>query len=191
MPLAVAVFLHLVGVITMFVGIGTLVFSVVAARHARSVGELRAILGPLTAGRKIGFETIGVIDGVVIAGVLLTAIPGAYLAWRMDTFSSDWLRTATVAFLAIAPLGVFVVNPRLHGLMAAAAGPAATPLDKALLARIHSPAVPLALCMMVCTLLAIVFIMTSKPPLSGSLLAVAGGLSSGALLGLIAVRWLP
>lgn len=120
----------------------------------------------------------------------MTAFSGTYLAWRMDRFSSDWVRAATAAFLAIAPLGAGVVNPRLHGIMAAADGPSATPLNAALLARTHGPAMPVALCVMACTLLRIVFIMTNKPSLSVSLIAVACGLSGGLLTGLLATRWL-
>ena len=82
-------FLHITRVITMFVGIGTLTFSVVASRRAISIGEVRSIVGPLAAGRKVGFESIGVIDVVVIVGVVLTALPGSYLAWRIDNFSAS------------------------------------------------------------------------------------------------------
>jgi hypothetical protein len=190
MPYTVAIFFHLVGVITMFSGIATLIFSVLAIRRARSLGELRAVLAPLTAGKRIGFESVGVIDVLVIAGVLCTAIAGVYLASQTDRFSEAWIRAATVAFLLIAPLGAGVVNPRLHGIMAAAVGPSDTPLDGRLLARTHSAVMPVALCVMASIMLSIVFLMTNKPPLTGSLITLACGLAGRLLTGCLVARWL-
>jgi len=181
MPYTFAVFLHIIGVIVMFVGLGTLTFSIFAIRRATLVGEVRAILGPLTRGRRIGFESIGLIDVVVIVGVLLAAVPGGYVAWGTDRFSAGWIRVATVTFLAIAPLGPAIVNPRVHAIARGAVGASEASLDPTLLARTHSRLLAGALNLMITMLLAIVFLMTIKPSLVGSLITVAIGLCVGLL----------
>ena len=184
MSYAVTLFVHLTGVITMFVGVGTLIFAVLAMRRARSVAEVRAIVVPLTIGRRMGFEWISVIDLVVIVGVLLIALSGVSMASQIHTFSAAWVRVATVAFLLIAPLGPFVVNPRLHVIARTAAAPPAAPLDDMLAARTHSVVLAVALTLMAAVLLAIVFLMTNKPSLYWSIAIVAGAAILAVLTGL-------
>lgn len=161
---SIALFFHVIGAITLFVGLGVLILANLALRRARRVEQLRALIGPLTAGRKIAFEHISLIDVLVVTGVLLIGATALYMvtnAWSLDV---AWIRVAIVSTLLIAPLGPAMVNPRLHAIARATDAPSDGPLDASVTARTHDPVLTTALSVMASTLVGIVFLMTNKPP---------------------------
>ena len=90
---------------------------------------------------------------------------------------------ATVSFILLAPFGAFVIDPRLRAVAKAAAAAPDGPLPTALAVRTRDPLVGGGLYTYVGVLLGIVFLMTTKPPLAVSIIAMivatALGLASG------------
>src|SRR6266542_2659948 len=94
----VELFLHVLGVISVFVGFGTLLLATTALTRTSRVEQVRAIMAPLVAGRRVGFEHISVIDVIVVAGVLLIASTGFAMARADDYVWSSWVDVATATF---------------------------------------------------------------------------------------------
>jgi hypothetical protein len=176
----VELFLHVLGVISVFVGFGTLLMATIALMKSSRVEQVRAIMGPLVAGRRIGFEHISVIDVIVVAGVLLIAGTGAAMARADDYVWSGWVDVATATFLLLAPVGPLVINPRLHALASEAAGQPDGLLPASVRARIDDPVLALAMRCSVAVLVGIVFLMTTKPTSLVSVIVILVALTIGA-----------
>jgi len=180
----VELFLHVMGVIAVFVGFGTLLLATTALTRASRVEHVRGIMAPLVAGRRIGFEHISVIDVIVVAGVLLIATTGLIMARADDYVWSSWVEVATTSFLLLAPVGPLVINPRLHALAGEAARQPDGPLPASVRARIEDPVLALAMRCSIAVLVGIVLLMTTKPTLLISAAVIVATLIVGAALSL-------
>ena len=179
-PNPVELFLHIVGVIGVFVGYGMLVLGVLALGRVKTTDEARTLARLLTAGRRVGFEHISLIDVIVVVGVLLIAFTGLHMAAYTGDWTSGWSRVAIGAFVILAPVGPLLINPRLHAI-AKAVDHAGTSTRLAELRSLTSdPVLTISLRASLGLLVAIVFLMTVKPPLEGSVLAVIIGTAIGA-----------
>jgi hypothetical protein len=176
----VELFLHILGVISVFVGFGTLLLATIALTKASRIEQVRAIMTPLVAGRRVGFEHISVIDVIVVAGVLLIGSTGLAMARADNYVWSSWVEVATGSFLLLAPVGPLVINPRLHRLAKEAASQPDGPLTASLRTRIDDPVLAIAMRSSLALLLAIVFVMTSKPTLPVAAVVVLLALGLGA-----------
>jgi hypothetical protein len=168
---SILLFVHVSSAILIFTGIGTLIFGVAALRLAKTVQQVHAIARPMLFGRKIGLEHISVIDVLTIAGVVLTAASGLYMATNWG-FGRGWIEAAIASFALMAPVGPLVINPRLHAIRSAADAARPGPPDGNLLARTHDPLLTAALLSVTTWLVGIVFLMTTKPSLAASVIAM-------------------
>ena len=175
---SILLFLHVSGAILIFAGIATLIFGVAAMRVASTVEQLRAIARPMLVGRKIGLEHISVIDVVTMIGIVFTAATGLYMA-TIWGFWRGWVEAAIASFALMAPVGPLMINPRLQAIGRAADAATAGPLDRSLLARTHDPLLGGAVLSLTAWLLGIVFLMTTKPSLATSILAMLVALAVG------------
>jgi hypothetical protein len=171
----IALFVHIVGAIGAFIGVGIWLFAALALRRAQSVGQVRALTSLIRP------------SGVLaIVSILLLGVAGLYMAVTAWGEQATWIMVATVGFLLLAPFGAFVIDPRLRALAAAAAAVPDGPLPASLAARANNPLVGIGLSVYIAVLLGIVFVMTNKPPLVDSIIALASatalGLASGPLL---------
>jgi hypothetical protein len=91
-------FLHITGVIGMFIGYGALVLGTIALRRATRVEDVRAIANAMTYGREIGFEHVSVIDALVVTSVLVIAATGLDMARYTGDWRSGWLRLRSRRF---------------------------------------------------------------------------------------------
>jgi hypothetical protein len=180
----VELFVHLVGVISVFIGFGTLLLATFALGRASRVEQVRAIMTPLVAGRRIGPEHISLIDVLVIAGVLLIASSGIAMARANDYLLSTWVEVATVSFLLVAPVGPFVINPRLHGIAEESQRNSDGPIPAALASLIQDRLLVLAMRCSVSVLLGIVFLMATKPSLAASIAVILTAVVLGGALSL-------
>jgi hypothetical protein len=181
----IELFIHLVGVISVFIGFGTLLLATFALGRASRVEQVRAIMTPLVAGRRIGPEQISLIDVLVIAGVLLIAASGIAMARANDYLLSSWVEVATVSFLLMAPVGPFVINPRLHGIAEESQRNTDGPIPAALRSRIQDRVLALAMRCTVSVLLGLVFLMATKPSLAASIGVMLTVVVFGAALSLL------
>lgn len=171
----IALFAHVVGAIGTFVGVSVWLFAAEALRRARRVGQVRTLIGLI--------QPSGV---VAIASIILLGIAGLYMAQTTWGTRAAWIVVATISFLLLAPFGAFVIDPRLRALAKLIALAPEGPLPPALAARTHDPLVGVGLYTYIGVLLGIVFLMTTKPPLATSILAMSIatviGLATGLLL---------
>jgi hypothetical protein len=156
-----ALFVHIVGAIGVFVGIGVLLFAVASMRRAQEVAQVRALAG-LTVSS----------GNVAVGGVLLIGGAGLYMALTTRAWQSAWIDVATVSFVLLAPLGVAVIGPRIRALAEAANAAPDGPVPDSLAAHTHDPIVSIGLHTYVGVLFGIVFLMTTKPTLEVSLVAI-------------------
>jgi hypothetical protein len=167
----VVLFLHVLGAIATFVGVGAWFFAVVAFRGARRVEELR-IAGPMyRMGGALG-----------LLGIVVLSAAGLDLALRAWSLGIGWILVATAAFVLLAPVGPLVVAPRLERIAREASGNG--PLSDATLTRLRDPVLKAALLAVGGDLVGIVFLMTAKPPMLNAVIAmvafIAGGLALAA-----------
>jgi hypothetical protein len=156
-----ALFVHVVGAIGVFVGVGVWLFAAAALRRARHVAQVRALAGLTVAS-----------GNVAVGGVLLLAVAGAYMALTAWSAQAAWIVVATISFALLAPFGVLVIDPRIRALAKDAAAAPDGPLPASLAMRSRDPLVAAGLCTYLGVLLGIVFLMTNKPPLMASVVAM-------------------
>jgi hypothetical protein len=172
---SLALFIHIVGAIGLFIGVSVWLFAAMALRRVQSVGQVRALTSLILPSSVLA-----------IVSILLLGIAGFYMAITVWGERATWIIVATISFLLLAPFGAFVIDPRLRAL----AKPAATlpdgPLPPPLAARARDPLVGIGLYTYVGVLLGIVFLMTNKPLLGDAIItmvvATALGLAAGLLL---------
>lgn len=155
------VFLHVAGAITTFVGVGAWFFGIVALRRARRVEEVR-ILAPI-------YEMGG---AVALLGIVVVAVTGLDLAVSVWGLGSGWIQVAIGAFALLSPVGPLVIAPRLERIIREARRVSDGPVSASLMARQTDPALKLGVHAIVGDLVGIVFLMTTKPSFSASIVAV-------------------
>jgi hypothetical protein len=168
-------FAHVAGAIGTFIGVGVWLFAALALRHARQVGQVRALASLI--------QPSGVL---AVASILLLGGAGFYMAIAIWGERATWIIVATISFVLLAPFGVLIIDPRLRAVAKAAAAAPDGPLPSSLASRTHDPLVGIGLSTYLAVLLGIVFLMTNKPPLAPSIVAMAVamalGLASGWML---------
>jgi Predicted integral membrane protein (DUF2269) len=172
-----ALFLHIVGAIGAFIGVGVWLFAALALRRAQDVGQVRALTSLI--------QPSGV---VTIVSILLLGVAGFYMALTVWGEQATWIIVATVSFLLLAPFGAFVIDPRLRAVARAAAAAPDGPLPATLAVRTHDPLVGIGLYTYVGALLGIVFLMTNKPSLEVSIVAMVVATALGLVSGLPLLR---
>lgn len=170
-----ALFAHIVGAIGTFIGVSVWLVAAEALRRAKRVEQVRTLTGLI--------QPSGII---AIVSILLLGIAGFYMALTAWGEQATWIIVATISFVLLAPFGAFVIDPRLRALARAAAAAPDGPLPATVAARTHDPLVCVGLYIYLGVLLGIVFLMTTKPPLATSILAMVVaallGLATGLLL---------
>jgi hypothetical protein len=166
-----ALFVHVSGVIGMFVGLGVWLFGVAVLRRAERVEQVRLVVGPILAA-----------GNLVVGSILVLAAGGIYMAVTAWAEARPaWILVATASFLLLAPVGAFVLDPRLRAIARLArATPDGLLADSdALAMRTRDPVLSAGLRMIVAVLLGIVFLMTTKPPLVWAIITVGAVLVLG------------
>ena len=172
-------FVHVSGVIGLFVGYATLLLGTTALRRTNRVEDARVIARIITAGRQIGFEYISVIDVIVVASVLVLAASGLDMARYTGDWRSGWAQVSIATLVLLAPVGPFVINPRLHAIARATEQAEAGTIPPSLRAQLTHPVLAVTLRASFMTLIALVFLMIVKPPFWWAVIAVLSALVVG------------
>jgi hypothetical protein len=174
---SIALFVHVISAIGNFFGNGTLLLCMAALRRAQRVEQVRTIVA-LTAITRLIFPLS--IFLLIATGLLL-----AVIAWGVQA----WDAVALVSFvLIVVPLGAIVAGRRFSAIVNMAREAPDGPLPVALEAHIHDPVLGTALQTITALLLGMVFLMTMKPTLIGSILVMAIALVLGLASGLPLAR---
>ena len=170
----IALFVHVSGVIVVFIGLGVWLFALVGVQRAQSVEQVRALA-----------SLFGPASKIVVGALPFLALAGLYMAYVVWGPFAAWIDVATVSFLLLAPFGAFVIDPRITAISVSAKKADNGAIPAELSARIHDPLLGTALIIYVAMLLGIVFLMTTKPPLGVAILAMLVVLALGLLAGLV------
>jgi hypothetical protein len=167
-------FIHVVSAIGLFLALaaeGAIVFRI---RSARSVGEARFFI---RAFQRLRIVAIPSFLGVLVGGMYLAA------RWGRGTF---WLPLALGATLLIMLIGGFVTGIRIARLRKVLSSAENEESIEALSAMTKDAALLLSYGLRVGLGLGIIFLMTAKPDLPGSL----GALAAGCIAGLLGAAWM-
>lgn len=170
----VVLFLHVSGAIGYFVAMGVWLFGLANLRRAQRVEQVRVLSN--LVGR------LGPLFGI---SVLLILVTGLYMAGTTWGFQTGWIDVALVSLILIAPLGTAAIEPRRRAIERLAREAPDAPVPAALDRRTHDPVLATAVQTVIALLLGIVFLMTNKPSLVGSLIVMAIALALGLASGLL------
>jgi predicted integral membrane protein DUF2269 len=172
----IVLFLHLAGAVATFVGVGVSFLAALTVRRVRRTEEIKSLALIYEMGAALA-----------LVGVAVVAASGLGMALTVWGLGVGWVQVAIGAFALMAPVGPLVVGPRIELLIEAARGLEDGPLPPALMARVNDPLPKFGLLVVMGDLAGIVFIMTVKPSLTASILAVVAFVALGAVLALPAV----
>jgi len=168
-----ALFIHLIGAIGVFAGVGIWLFGLSALRRARRVEQVRAIAWLIIV--TIPFMVLS----LVLIGV--AGLDMAISTWGLQT---PWILVSLVSLVLFAPLNMFVLDPRMRTLYAKAGEAPDGPLPEALVKLTHDPILGTTAQTLATVLLGIVFLMTNKPSLVNSIVVMVVAFFLGVVSGL-------
>ena len=156
---SVALFLHIVGALGLFVALGLEWTSLLYLRRAATADQAREWLKLFTSLRRL-----------YPISWLAILIPGFYMAataWRVTA----WVPTALGAVVLLAVLGATLTGRRM-GTIGQSVAAESGPISSTLRQRLDDPLLWASLRLRTAIALGIVFLMTVKPDLLGSLLTI-------------------
>lgn len=168
-----ALFAHVCGVIGIFAGMGVWAFSVAALRRAQRVEQARILSGLMVTS-----------GNLVVGSILLLGIAGFYMAITVWGERATWIIVATISFVLLAPGGTLVIDPRVKAISRLARDTQDGPLPEALAVRTRDPMLATGLSVYIAVLVGIVFLMTTKPPVEESVVAMLIAVAVGAIVSL-------
>jgi|SRR6266567_7282573 len=173
----IVLFLHVSGAIGYFIGIGTWLFGLATFRRAQRVEQVRVIA-----------NLVGLSGPLFAISVLLILVTGLYMALTAWGLRTGWIDVALTSLILMAPLGTALIEPRRRAIDWLASEAPDGPLPESLERRTHDPVLGTALQTLAALLLGIVFLMTTKPSLTDSLIVIAVALALGLASGLLIAR---
>ena len=168
----VALFAHITGALMYFVGVGLEVIVLRNLRRAQSVGQVRVWL-------QTGRGTIKLFR----LSTVLILVAGVYMTLTVWGVWTPWIDVALIALIVFNALGPLVNGRRFRAIGQAmgALGSVASEGDITgdLKRRIYDPTLRTSIHVMAAAALGIVFLMTVKPDLVGSLATMVAAIAVG------------
>jgi hypothetical protein len=177
---SLALFIHIVGVLGLFIGIGLQWISVQRLPQAQTVAQVRE-----------GTSLVAVQERLWPTASLLILLAGIYMTVTAWGWSTPWIDISLAALIVQGAVAGAVINRRLkaiHTGVAAAEAPAGS-FPPGLKRQITDPILRTAVQINAFTGLGVVFQMTTKPGLGGSLITLAVALLLG--IGAARIFWHP
>ena len=170
---ALALFAHVVGVLSLFIGMGLQWTVIIGFRRGQTMAQLRlwsgllrpvAMLGPLSA--------------------VLILLAGGYMMFTAWGFGTPWIVVSIGAMLLMAALGMGITVRKLRVVQRAAMdGGVSDVISSELRLHIYNPMLWISAHLASGITLGIVFLMTTKPGWLVSLLVMIVTLALGAITG--------
>lgn len=164
-----ALFLHVLGALALGAAKVLLLAGLARACRSSTVAELRLWSGLADRTGRM-FPLLA----------LLLLVPAVYLVVAAWGWATPWIDVALGALVAIALLGRVAVGPRLAALHTGALQAAEGPIPDDLTERLSDRTLWIADWMSTALFIGVVFLMTNKPGLVGSLVTVAVAFVAGA-----------
>jgi hypothetical protein len=175
---SIALFAHIVGVLTLFITQALQWLVTLRLRRAQTLAQAREWLGLVRGVNRLTPVTLVLIIGA-----------GVYMAMVGQLFTAPWLDVSLGAIAIMMALGMGVVGWRMGAVRRAVAGATSEgALSPEMQARIADPALWVAAQTPVAVALSIVYLMTTKPDLLGAIVAVVVALALGVGVGAMTRR---
>lgn len=168
-------FTHILGVLGLFIGMSLQWVSALQLRRARTLSQARERVALAR-----GAGRFSPIAGVLVLGA---GIAMMVMRWELTT---PWIMVSLLAIVLMMVASMGVAARRIKAIRRALAqesGSADDPLPLKLTRLTHNPALWVATQLAAALALGIVFMMTVKPDIAGSLLTLAVALALGAAAG--------
>lgn len=170
----IMLFLHVSGDIGLFIGLGAQILILAALRRAKYTGQVQALAG-----------LIRMTDTLAIVGSLLIITTGLYMAVTAWGLLTSWIIAALGSLIVLLPpLVGGIIEPRMRAIVTLTTEVPDGPLPGELERRIHDPLLGIGVQTEAALILGIVFLMTNKPALAGSLLIITASILLGLASGL-------
>ncbi|GAC1306838.1 MAG: hypothetical protein NVSMB27_45050 [Ktedonobacteraceae bacterium] len=177
MGYTIALFLHVLGAIGLFVAMSLYLVSVVHVRQAQTVEQVRDWISlAAKAGPGIGGSS------------LILLAPAIYMVLTVWGFGTPWVLASLIVFVLQWVLGSAIGGRHAATVLQAAKAAPLGPVPPALREQISSPALWLGEVIRIALLVGVVFLMTNKPGLAGTLIALGGALVLGLICALLLGR---
>lgn len=176
----IVLFFHVIGAIGYFISMGIWLFGLFALRRVQRVEQVRTLTQ--LVGR------IGPLFGISVLLLLATGLYMAITAWGLQT---GWIAVALISLILMAPLGTAFIESRRRAIARQAQEAPDGPLPRSLERSTHDPVLLTSVQTVTMLLLGIVFLMTNKPSLIGSLVVMAVALVLGLVSGVLVSRATP
>jgi len=173
----IALFLHVSGAIGYFVAMGTWLFGLASMRRAQRVEQVRSIV-----------QLVGLSGPLFGISVLLLLAAGLYMALTAWSLLTGWIVVGLISLVLLAPLGTALLEPRRRVIDRLARTAPDGPLPEELERCIRDPVLLAAPQTLTALLLGVVFLMTTKPSLVGSIIVMAIALVLGLVWGALVSR---
>jgi hypothetical protein len=157
---SVALFVHVLGALGLFAGL------------ALEWAALRRLRGATTASQvQARAAAFAVLPRLYIPSTLAILLPGLYMTVTVWGWATGWPAVALAAMVLLAALGAILSGSRMAALGRAAAAESG-PISPDLRQRLRGRSLQASVQMRTALAVGIVFLMTVKPALVGSLLAI-------------------
>lgn len=167
----IALFLHIVGTVGMFAGIGTSIGVLHFAKRARDVASVRALMAlGAPAGRAIPLFSLLVLGS------------GAYMVEDVWDWDRPWIYVSLVAFFILFAMGPLINAQRMKAIGMEAGRSQEESVPPSLRAKLDDPILATSERTMTLATIGIIYVMTTKPELGDSLVAMAISVVAGLLL---------
>lgn len=168
-----ALFAHLIGVLSLFIGMGLQWVVIIGYRRAQSVTQMRLWSSPL---RPVAM--LGPLSAVLIL------LAGGYMMFATWGLNTPWIVVSIAAMLLMAALGMGITVRKLRAVSRAAmAHGESEAISPELRRRIYDPMLSISTYLASGIALGIVFLMTNKPGWLVSLVVVIVAMALGGITG--------
>jgi hypothetical protein len=170
----IVLFLHICGAFGYFISAGTRSLNMLILQRAQRVEQVRIIttldnwLGPL----------FGI-------SLLTLVVTGLYMTVTTWGFNTGWIDVALTSVILMAPAGALLMERRRRAIVGLARKLPDGPIPPELHRHIYNKVLQATARALPLLLLGIVFLMTTKPSLGGSILVMAVALTLGIVVGVL------
>lgn len=166
---SVALFVHVLGALGLFMGLALEWAALRRLRHATTAGQIQAHAAAFAA-----------LPRLYIPSALAILVPGLYMTVTAWGWAAGWTAVALGAMVLLAALGAILTGSRMAALGRAAATEDGA-ISPALRQRLRGRSLQTSVQVRTAIAVGIVFLMTVKPALVGSLLAIGAFALLGAV----------
>ena len=171
-------FVHVIGAIGYCLGIGMWLFVLAGLRRAQRVEQVRSLI-------RLN-DLSGPFSGI---SALLLLGAGLYLALAAWSLLTGWILVALISLLLMVPTSAVLIAPRRSAIVKQLAREAPDgELSRALERHLDDPVLATVCTTVAALLLGLVFLMTTKPDLVGSLIVMVVALLLGLAAGVLVSR---